>query len=780
MREYDELFRAATGNAPYPWQRALALGDRLPVLARIPTGAGKTEGAALGWLWRRRFAAEGVRAATPRRLVYCLPMRVLVEQTVERVADQFRQAGVNDITVHQLMGGSTTREWTLRPEDDAVIVGTLDQLVSRALMRGYGVSRYAWPIHFALLHNDALWVYDEVQLMGEALATSAQLQGFRNGFPTPAGPVASLWMSATVEPGWLGTVDHPAPSASDVLRLSDADRRERLAPRLSARKTIRRAEKLDRVTVAAWHRPGTLTLAVMNTVAVARELAGALTRAKEIDAEVVLVHSRFRPADRAAALARLTADVDPAGPGRIVVATQVVEAGVDVDAATLLTEVAPWASLVQRFGRCNRAGLLAEATVVWAPPSSHRPYEKEEIEEAGVTLAELEGATVGPDALEELDAPLSRPPRRFVLRRPDFLGLFDTAPDISGLDLDVERYIRDGDDLTVHFAWRDLGSGVPAESAPQVGAAELCPASIGDAREAIKQRKERGAAGRPFRFDSLGQAWAAVDAGDLRPGDQLIVDRAFGAYSAAGGFDPRLTEAVLPVVPASAEPAEALDSDSASAERGQWLSIAEHTENVCAQLEVILSAISPLLEERECQTLRAAARFHDRGKAHAVFQAAMQPGFPGAAGTQLAKRVGVAPRYARRGFRHELASLLAYTADSNHDPLVAYLVAAHHGRVRLGARSLPTETPPAETSRAFVLGCWQGDELPATDIGGAVAPPVQLDLRLLEIGGSDGMTYTDMALEQLDGLGPYRLAFLEAVLRLADGRASALEEAEHA
>ena len=40
--------------------------------------------------------------------------------------------------------------------------------------------------------------------------------------------------------------------------------------------------------------------------------------------------------------------------GRIVVATQVVEAGVDISARTLVTELAPWSSLVQRFGRVAR------------------------------------------------------------------------------------------------------------------------------------------------------------------------------------------------------------------------------------------------------------------------------------------------------------------------------------------------------------------------------------------------------------------------------------------
>lgn len=82
MDAFDRFFRRATGHeGPFDYQCRLALGGELPQLLDVPTGAGKTAGVVLAWLWRRRFADEATRKATPRRLVYCLPMRVLVEQT---------------------------------------------------------------------------------------------------------------------------------------------------------------------------------------------------------------------------------------------------------------------------------------------------------------------------------------------------------------------------------------------------------------------------------------------------------------------------------------------------------------------------------------------------------------------------------------------------------------------------------------------------------------------------------------------------------------------------
>jgi len=82
-KTFDAFFSAATGlSGPYPYQRELATDASLPELLSVPTGVGKTAAAILGWLWRRRFHGDaGIRDATPRRLVYCLPMRTLVEQT---------------------------------------------------------------------------------------------------------------------------------------------------------------------------------------------------------------------------------------------------------------------------------------------------------------------------------------------------------------------------------------------------------------------------------------------------------------------------------------------------------------------------------------------------------------------------------------------------------------------------------------------------------------------------------------------------------------------------
>ena len=195
------------GNPAHRWQASLAedahVRDRL---IRIPTGFGKTLGVLAAWLWNR---VEREDDSWPRRLIWCLPMRVLTEQTVAEAQSALKRAGLSErVRVHTLMGGADAGEWWLHPEREGVLVGTQDMLLSRALNRGYASPRARWPMEFGLLAQDALWVYDEVQLMDVGLATSAQLQAYRDeDAQKHLRPVHSWWMSATLQPSWLQSVD---------------------------------------------------------------------------------------------------------------------------------------------------------------------------------------------------------------------------------------------------------------------------------------------------------------------------------------------------------------------------------------------------------------------------------------------------------------------------------------------------------------------------------------------------------------------------------------------
>ena len=90
------------------------------------------------------------------------------------------------------MGGDANDDWLLKPDSDCITIGTQDMLLSRALNRGYAMSRFRWPVAFGLLNSDVLWVFDEVQLMGVGLATSCKCRlsennSVRSDQPSPYG-----------------------------------------------------------------------------------------------------------------------------------------------------------------------------------------------------------------------------------------------------------------------------------------------------------------------------------------------------------------------------------------------------------------------------------------------------------------------------------------------------------------------------------------------------------------------------------------------------------------
>jgi CRISPR-associated endonuclease/helicase Cas3 len=152
-------------------------------------------------------------------------------------------------------------------------------------------------------------------------------------------------------------------------------------------------------------------------------------------------------------------------------------------------------------------------------------------------------------------------------------------------------------------------------------------------------------------------------------------------------------------------------------------------------------------------------------------------------------------RHERRSFRHELASALALFGDARsllegtvEKELVCYLVAAHHGRFRMAIRPFPNEQIPptnaegesedisSSIQRRFAGGVWEGDVIPEFEFGGHVMPATSLSLLPMEISGDDeGRSWAAMATSLVDraDLGPFRLGFLEAVVRAADWRISA-------
>lgn len=851
---FDTFFQAATGkDEPYAYQRYLATGSRkgpapsgpfpcTSQLINIPTGLGKTAAVALAWLWNRVAHPDAAHRETwPRRLVICLPMRTLVEQTRDEIskwlaalsaahpdnADLRWLAGEGASPV-VLMGGADAGEWDIHPERPAILIGTQDMLLSRALNRGYGSSRARWPMLFGLLNNDALWTLDETQLMGVGVRTSAQLEGLRQKIGTALG-CFTWWASATLDSRLLLTPDHrtlPATLALDEtdFKNDEVSRRinavKRLAP-LPFTLVSDTSKSVDPYieqladAVIARHQSNTTTIVILNRVDRAKDLYAALDKRSKKQAlpPRLLVHSRFRPLERDP----LSKQIKHPGE-KIIIATQAIEAGVDISARTLITELAPWSSLVQRFGRCNRKGefnATGGADIFWinleaedpkAAESLALPYTPDQLTAARALLRESESTGVSPVALGKLhtDEPL---PETHILRRKDLVDLFDTTPDLAGLDIDVGRYIRDGEDRDVQVYWREFPKDAkfPDENiVPQ--RSELVRVPLHAFRKFYdKNKTENGI----WLWNVLDGEWQLLRLDRLAPGQVYLIDSALGGYSTALGWTGEKSKDPFPLLSVTDQatrstPRDGQDTDDESQRRetgspkAAWQTIETHTTHVLDAIRQLIAALP--VAAPWADALVTAARWHDVGKAHPCFQSFITHGraIPAEFQDNFIAKSPWQPggKHVRPHFRHELASTLAWLQSGDaSDPafanLVAYLIATHHGKIRLSLRAMPGEHAPESTvdtipnpSPLFARGVWQGDQLPADPKKALCIEsvptephsfPLTLDLSCMQMGDQDGRpswTSRMLTLRDSSHLGLFRLAWLETILRAADAEGS--------
>lgn len=895
--DFARFFERATRCAPFPYQRRLAEPEDFPQLLQVPTGTGKTAAAVIAWLWRRQTR----RSATPRRLVYCLPMRVLVEQTrafaalwLHRLQLLAGQADLDatgervlryepawgelgKVPIATVMGGETDEQWREYPESDLIIVGTQDMLVSRALNRGYAAWPQEWPVEFGLLNVDALWVMDEVQLMGPSRTTSVQLQLFaeetlarEDAKPLPTR--RTLWMSATLgavtgstdPPTWMKTPEwgtrellpavegareegsekdndlaHPEFAdrwrAPKQLELHTEARAEvSLAPSRSRRRTktakqktssdnntwtFESADLVERITKEAALEPGRTALVFLNTVNRARQLFESLETSTS---ERLLLHARFRPRDRRTTERRLLEASPPNG--RIVVSTQVLEAGVDLDAQALFTDICPWPSLVQRLGRLNRRGKQKEPAAVAvvldvprpqqkdnesgpdyverARKESSRPYEADDIDVTRERLTNIvaNGGSLSPEALANIRAPLEVAGP--VLRRFDLDDLFDTDPDLAGGHTDVSPFVRALDrDIDAYVLWRRLA--LPPDDQPPMHPDELCAVPFFEAQAAF--------GGHEIWILTLatgkrhGSAWRRARSDEVRPGDTLMIDIRAGCYAEDRGW---LGKGYAEQPKAWVDRWDRSDGTSwrawarardggeqtfvdadiidtrIDARRGcgeeqrsftkRWMELDDHSTQAEDHAERIVTALG--LVPTLAGAARTAARWHDVGKAleRSSQDQTIQPfqemlrrgghleGSDPKTGVLYAKSNGRGG--GTSGFRHEVASALAYLGKSDADDLVAYLILAHMGKVRL----LPTSWDDDDPVDAN--GVYPGDWVPATVMPNAVAP-APLDPALF-LSSRSHPGWQGRVAGLLERLGPFGLAYLEALVRVADWRAS--------
>lgn len=397
---FTDFFREVTGNDPFPWQVELAsrlVSGEVPAVIDVPTGLGKTS-TILCWAHALAVQALSGSRSLPARLFFVVDRRLVVDSAYDEalalarslngqsasaaialVAQGLRalHGGPEDaLEIVRMRGGVTWESlWLRRPDQAVVVTGTVDQFGSRLLFRGYGVSEAMRPINAALTGLDSWLVLDEAHIAQPLAQTVASIQRFQRAVEeAQAGglrPLRFTRMSATVGPEFAEGPVLRADLATQAIASEAAKRRiaaskpaalVRIASAQPPKgRWLEQAQQLGRqlaLLARGIDSGARITGVIANTIATARAAQEELLAAGE---ESVLLIGRVREYERKEILRawmpliRVGADRDHRR--RVyVVATQTIEVGANIDLDALVTECAPLASLIQRFGRVNRLG----------------------------------------------------------------------------------------------------------------------------------------------------------------------------------------------------------------------------------------------------------------------------------------------------------------------------------------------------------------------------------------------------------------------------------------
>ena len=493
---FEAAFRGLTGNSPFPWQRALYdrfvadRADNIPASCNLPTGLGKTSVIAV-WL----IALANHSEKMPRRLVYVVNRRTVVDQTtteVERYAaavatddpsvdpiilelsQKLRSltsdAKSNPLAISTLRGQfADNREWSADPSRPAVICGTVDMIGSRLLFSGYGISFKTRPLHAGFLGQDALVVHDEAHLepaFQELLIAIAKEQKRCNDFR----PIRVMELTATSRAG-----------AEAPFELTDADHDEpEVKKRLNAKKTIYLHKNVDEKKLAdeiadltLMHKDSSRAVLVfVRKLDDVEKIVSRLNKEKQevrqltgtlrgLERDQLVQHPIFQ---RFLPTSNRNKDVIPTAGTVYLVSSSAGESGINVSADHLLSDLSTYESTAQRWGRANRFGERDDTRIDIVYPNEFDEDDYGTRLSNTLKLLEQLGGDGSPAALGKLD-PQAR--RAAFTKPPTILPVSDILFDAWALTTilsklpgrpPVEPYLHgvaEWQPPETHVAWRE-------------------------------------------------------------------------------------------------------------------------------------------------------------------------------------------------------------------------------------------------------------------------------------------------------------------------------------
>ena len=913
---FADFYQAIHGRYPFPWQARLAQHvaetTEWPDEVGVPTGLGKTAclDVAVWWLAAQADHDPSQRSA-PTRIWWVVNRRLLVDSThdhaerlarilaepdagelseynrevVATVAERLRSLSADPaappLDVIRLRGGVASRT-PADPSQPTVILCTLPMYGSRLLFRGYGSSRSLRPIDAAMAGTDSLVLLDEAHLAPHLRALMGAL--------ADCTPGAEALLGGSRSRASITALTATGDASAERFDLDELDlANSTVQQRLSAAKPVEVRSFNDgdtaklladaAVDLLAKAAPASC-LIFSNTPRTARETFERVRR-QEPDAETLLLTGltrereaegiRERILDPATGMAAVQSRESTRERHLVVVATQTLEVGADLDAEYLVTEACGVRALTQRLGRLNRLGHHphARAVYVHAPPPKRRGRagrgEKSESwpvyrEEPAMVLQRLhkacaDGETCVVDlpptrVAEVLGAPDDDPGRAPEVL-PGILWEWTKTTTPPDGEAPVEPYFSGirGAEYSVSLIWRVHVPGAGQRLWPRASDREAVDVAIHEVRDALKDDED------VHRLAPDGMTVEQTRTADLRPGDQIVLAADRGLLDRFG-WNPDAPEPVVDVSLLE----QGLPLDSKAIRRLCGVEVTPHLEIALGEEEeeeldqsdrdqaveailvalqaaesppgwrdgewgAFIHALSPVVERprREVPRLRVvtpenqrpssdfgsehdelsltpeaveldkhgqavgamarsiaeriglpsklvevverAGALHDIGKADGRFQRWLDP--EGQRDALMAKSTTPGHRWEAtraasgwpRGGRHEDLSARLVRAwlelhpswgDPGRRDLLIHLVVSHHGK----GRPLVTPVDDGTAARVSVVVDGVSVEAPAD---------------LASMDWSQPRRFRELN----DRFGPWRLALLEAIVRLADWRVSA-------
>ena len=371
--------KQAKKQTPYHFQKIVEgrILSGQDVILQAPTGTGKTRAA-------MRPALKGFERNPlhyPQQLCYGVPMRVLASSFV----NEFNKTARNNRKWldHNWKPRIQTGE---RPDDPKfegqLTFATVDQILASFLNIPFGIPKTMDNINAgafigSYLVFDEFHLYPTQQMMLTVLAMLKMLKGVSRFTLMTATFSPALLHGIAKELGAVVIADGEQLSAGDRVHFNDIDLLSSQQRTWRVRDGVLQAHHIHQAL-----QNHQVVLCICNRIDRAQTIFENLECDDSTD--TLLLHSQFYSDDRSKkegyALNWLGKDKDTGqrrddGRKKVIVATQVVEVGLDISADVLLTECAPAASLIQRAGRCARWGGAGEVHV-FQPPADRRDSDK--------------------------------------------------------------------------------------------------------------------------------------------------------------------------------------------------------------------------------------------------------------------------------------------------------------------------------------------------------------------------------------------------------------------